>query len=116
MTFIYAFLFSGILCLIGQLILDNTKLTPGHVNSIFVVLGAVLGALGLYQIFYDYAGAGAVTPITNFGNILYEGAITGFKESGVIGLFENILVPASAGLSVTVLISFIVALLSKPKN
>lgn len=116
MTLVYAFLFSGILCLIGQIILDNTNFTPGHVNSIFVVLGSVLGALGLYEIFYKYAGAGAATPITNFGNILYEGAITGLKYDGLLGLVTNILVPVSAGLSVTILIAFFVAIFTKPKN
>ena len=116
MTFVYAFLFSGLLCLLGQLILDNTNLLPGHLNSIFVLIGAILGFLGLYDCFYSYAGAGASLPITNFGNILYEGAITGFKEGGVLGLFKNILVPASAGLSVTIFISFIISILTKPKN
>ena len=112
MTFVYAFLFCGSLCLLGQIILDNTKLTPGHVNSIFVVVGSVLGALGVYEIFYKYASL----PITNFGNIIYQGAITGFKEGGVLGIFENILVPVSAGLSLAIFMAFIVSIFTKPKN
>ena len=116
MTFVYAFLFCGSLCLIGQIILDNTKLTPGHVNSIFVVVGSVLGALGVYEIFYKYAGAGASLPITNFGNIIYQGAITGFKEGGILGILENILVPVSAGLSLAIFMAFIVSIFTKPKN
>lgn len=116
MTFIYAFLFCGTLCLIGQIILDNTKLTPGHVNSIFVIVGSILGAFGLYEIFYKYAKAGASLPITNFGNMLYEGAIIGFKENGILGIFTNILVPVSAGLSVAIFTAFIISILTKPKN
>lgn len=116
MIILYAFLFGGITCLVGQIILDNTNLTPGHVNSIFVILGSFLSCIGLYELFLKYAGGGASIMILNFGNLLYEGAILGFKTGGIFGIFKGILVPASCGLSITIFFAFLMAVLSKPKN
>lgn len=116
MSLVYAFLFGGFICLIGQIILDNTKLTPGHLNSLFVSLGAFLSFIGVYELFIKYANAGASLMITNFGNLLYEGALIGYKTNGIYGILTNILVPVSCGLSVTIIMAFIMGVISKPRN
>ena len=72
MIYVYSFIFCGLICLIGQIILDNTKLTPGHITSIFVCIGALLGFFGIYEKFKLWAGVGASVPITSFGNLLYK--------------------------------------------
>ena len=87
MTYLNAFIFCGIICLIGQIILDNTRLTPGHVTSIFVCIGAFLDSFGLYDKFIIWAGGGASVPITSFGHLLIHGALTEFNEAGIMGLF-----------------------------
>ena len=116
MIYFNAFIFCGIVCLIGQIILENTKLTPGHLNTIFVIAGSVLSGFGIYEKFIYWAGAGATVPITNFGQLLTSGAIEGFKEFGFIGVFTGLLVNASAGLCITIIISWLVAFFCKPKN
>lgn len=116
MIYLNAFIFCGLVCLIGEIILDKTKLTPGHLNTIFVVLGCILAGLGLYDKFILWAGAGATVPITNFGNLLVSGSIIGYKSYGFIGLLKGLLVNASAGISITVIISLLVALFLKPKH
>ena len=116
MNFLSAFLFSGIACFLAQLILDNTKLTPGHVTSIFTILGAFLGFLGLYDVFISFAGGGATTIISNFGYVLYQGAYLGFQEQGIIGLFSGLLMKGSCAIAGAVIFSFILVLIFKPKD
>ena len=116
MTYIYAFLFCGFVCLIAQLILDNTKLTPGHVTSLFVVLGAMLDVFGIYDKIVLYCGAGAIIPITSFGHLLIHGAMDLVDEMGVMGLALGIFDLTSAGISVAVVAAFFLALLFKPKH
>lgn len=115
-TYIYAFLFCGLVCMISQLILDNTKLTPGHVTSLFVVLGAMLDVFGIYDKIVLYCGAGAIIPITSFGHLLIHGAMDLVDEMGVMGLALGIFDLTSAGISVAVVASFFLALLFKPKH
>ena len=91
MTILYSFLFCGLVCLIGQLILDNSKLTPGHVTSTLVVVGAFLSMFGIYDNIIDIVGVGASIPITSFGNTLFNSAYTGFKSHGFLGIFNNII-------------------------
>ena len=86
MIYIYAFLFCGFVCMLSQLILDNTKLTPGHVTSLFVVVGAFLDIFGIYDRIVLYAGAGAIIPITSFGHLLIHGAMDMANDLGPIGL------------------------------
>ena len=88
MIYLNAFLFAGIACLLAQIILDNTKLTPGHVTSLFTILGAFFGFLGLYDKFISFAGGGATTIISNFGYVLYKGAYLGFQEQGILGMIS----------------------------
>ena len=115
-TYIYAFLFCGLVCMISQLILDNTKLTPGHVTSLFVVLGAMLDVFGIYDKIVLYCGAGAIIPITSFGHLLIHGAMDLVDEMGVMGLALGIFDLTSAGISVAVVAAFFLALLFKPKR
>ena len=116
MNYLSAFVFSGIACLLAQVILDNTKLTPGHVTSIFTVLGALFGFLGFYDKFILFAGAGATTIISNFGYVLYKGAYLGFQEQGVIGLFADLLSRSSCAIAGVVIFSFLLVLIFKPRD
>ena len=116
MIYINAFIVCGLVCALGQLLLDNTNLTPGHLNAILVVIGAFLSFLGLYEVMLDWAGAGASVPITNFGHLLFKGAYEGFLSDGFTGLLKGILSTSSGGLSVAIIMAFLVAIFSKPKH
>lgn len=116
MNFLCAFLFAGVACFLAQLILDNTKLTPGHVTSFFTVLGAFFAFLGLYEKFIEFAGAGATTIISNFGYMLYKGAYLGFQENGILGLFSGLLMYSSCAITGVVVFAFILTLLFKPRD
>ena len=116
MTFLYSFIFCGTICLIGQIILDNTKFTPGHVTSLFVVIGAMLDLSGIYDKIVLYCGAGAIIPITSFGHLLIHGAMNMASENGFIGLALGIFDLTSAGISVAVVSAFFLALIFKPKH
>lgn len=116
MTYIYAFLFCGFVCMLAQLILDNTKLTPGHITSLFVVIGSFLDIFGIYDKIVIYAGAGALIPITSFGHLLIHGAMETAGQQGALGLAFGIFNLTSAGISVALFLSFVLALLFKPKH
>ena len=116
MTFFYAFIFCGTVCMISQLILDNTKLTPGHVTSLFVIIGAFLDIFGIYDKIVLYCGAGAIIPITSFGHLLIHGAMDIASEMGAIGLSFGIFNLTSAGISIAIVASFILSLIFKPKH
>ena len=116
MTFIYSFLFVGTVCLIGQILYDNLNLTNGHITSLFVVIGAILGFFGIYDFFAYYAGPSASIPIMSFGNLLYKAAYNGYQTDGILGIFNNMLSTTSAGISATLIFSFILMLFFKPKN
>ena len=96
MSLLKCFVVGGIICVIGQILIDKTKLTPARILVIFVTTGAILGGLGIYQHLVDFAGAGATVPLTGFGYNLAKGAIEGIKESGLVGAFTGG-VKASAG-------------------
>lgn len=116
MTIIYSFLFCGFICLIGQIILDNTKFTPGHVTSSLVVLGAFLGMLGCYDKIIDFVGVGASIPITSFGNTLFNSAYSGYLSGGFIGIFNELLCNVSLGICSAIIFSFVFTLLTKVKD
>ncbi len=116
MIFIYAFLFCGTICMISQLILDNTKLTPGHVTSTFVIIGAFLDIFGIYDKFVIYCGAGALLPITSFGHLLVHGAMDIANDLGPLGLAFGIFDLTSAGISIAIVLAFILSLVFKPKH
>lgn len=116
MNYLNAFLFCGFICLIGQMILDNSKLTPGHVTSIFVVLGVILAFFELYEHIRNWAGAGASLPIISFGDLLFKGGYEGWKNAGILGIFKNFYTTTSAGIAASVIFSFLFAVFSKPKD
>ena len=102
--------------MISQIILDNTKLTPGHVTSLFVVIGALLDVSGIYDKLVLYCGAGAIIPITSFGHLLIHGAMDLALDNGVMGLALGIFDLTSAGISVAVVCAFLLALMFKPRH
>ena len=111
-----AFAVGGLLCLIGQLLIDYTKLTPGRILTIYVVSGVALGALGLYGPFAEWAGAGATVPLTGFGNLIAKGVREAVRTKGLIGLFSGGFTAASAGLGAAVIFARLVSLIFKPKD
>jgi len=116
MTLVYSFIFCGLICLIGQIILDNTKLTPGHITSSFVVVGAILGAFNIYDRMINLVGAGANVPIMSFGNVLVNSAYEGFLQLGFIGLIGNILAGVGVGISAAILCAFLMLTFARLKD
>ncbi|MBE4910358.1 stage V sporulation protein AE [Bacillus luteolus] len=116
MDYLFAFLVGGGICVVGQLLFDVAKLTPAHVMSIFVVLGAILDGFDLYDNLIEFAGAGATVPITSFGHSLLHGAMQQAEQHGFIGIGMGIFELTSAGISSAILFSFIIALIFKPKG
>lgn len=114
--FVNAFIVGGLICVIGQILLDVCKLTPAHTMSVLVVSGAILDGLGLYEPLIDFAGAGATVPITSFGNSLVHGALTEAEQNGLIGIITGIFEVTSAGISSAIIFSFIAALIFRPKG
>lgn len=116
MIYINSFIVVGLISMIGEIILDNTKLTPGHITSIFVVIGALLSFLGLYDLIAEYSLVGSKIPITSFGNALFKAASEGFQNNGFIGMFDNILSTTSSGISSAIFFGFIFSLLFKVRD
>lgn len=116
MIYINAFILCGFICGIGQIIIDNTNLTPGHLNTLLVVIGAVLSFFGIYEFLIFWGGAGATVPITNFGHLLFKGAYEGFMKDGITGLFTNFLSNSSGVLTITIIMAFLVSIFSKPQH
>lgn len=116
MMFLKAFIIGGLICVVGQLLIDLTKLTPAKILVSFVVLGVILGAVGLYQPLADFAGAGATVPLTGFGNALAQGVKQAVKDDGFWGIFTGPLSACSAGVTAAILSGLIVALVAKPKD
>ncbi|ADU30078.1 stage V sporulation protein AE [Evansella cellulosilytica] len=116
MIFVYAFIVGGIICVIGQVLMDIFKLTPAHTMSTLVVAGAILDGVGLYEPLINLAGAGATVPITSFGNSLVHGAMAEAEQHGIIGIITGIFEVTSAGISAAIIFSFLAALVFKPKG
>lgn len=116
MKLIYSFLFCGLVCLIGQMILDNTKLTPGHLTSLFVVIGAFLDLFNIYDNIVKVVGGGALLPITSFGHSLIHGALANTSKNGFIGLFMGMFDKTATGIVAVIVISFFFTLIFKPKD
>lgn len=110
-----AFLVGGIICIIGQILIDKTKLTPARILVTYVTLGAILGGLGIYKYLIDFAGCGATVPLTGFGNLLSKGVISEISSSGVIGAFTGGIKAASGGIAAAIFFGYIASLISKPK-
>ena len=116
MIYLNAFLLSGFICAIGQIIIDNTKLTPGHITSFFTVMGAVLSFFGIYPWLMEKCGAGASILIMNFGHMLYSSGMIGYESMGILGIFTELLCKSSLAIVSAVVFSFIFAILFKPRD
>jgi len=116
LTFLLAFVVGGALCLLAQLVVDLTALTPAHTMVAFVSLGALVSGLGLYQPLVQVGGAGALVPLTAFGHTLTDGIMEALKADGALGLFTGGLTAAAFGVGVAVLSGFLMAVLFNPKG
>lgn len=116
MIFFNAFLVCGLISLVGQLIYDNSKLTAGHITSIFVVAGAALDTFGWYDKLIEFAGAGASLPITSFGHSLIHGALAQAQEHGLIGIISGMFDLTASGITSAILFAFLIAVFFKPKS
>ncbi len=114
--YLKAFAVGGLLCVIGQLLIDYTKLTPARILTLYVVIGVILGALGLYQPLADWAGAGATVPLTGFGNALAQGVKKAVAEKGLLGAFTGGFTAAAGGTCAAVFFALLAALIFKPKD
>lgn len=116
MTYLYSFLFAGLVSLIGQIILDNTKLTAGHITSIFVVVGALLDTFSLYDKIIKFVGGGALVPITSFGHSLIHGALAKAADFGIIGLVMGMFDLTAAGITSAIIFTFLLTLIFSPRD
>lgn len=115
MMYLKAFIIGGLICTVGQLLVDFTKLTPARILVGFVVLGVVLGALGLYEPIVDFAGCGATVPLTGFGNLLVQGTKQAISEKGFVGAITGPLTAGAAGILAAVMSGLSVSFLTKPR-
>ena len=115
MEYLKAFLCGGILCIIGQVLIDKTKLTPAKILVSYVTAGVILSALGLYQPLADWAGAGATVPLTGFGHPLAKGVKKAVTEQGFLGALTGGVTAAAGGITAAIFFGFLVALVCKPK-
>ncbi len=116
MDYLKAFLIGGLLCLIGQILIDKTKLTPARILVSYVVIGVVLGAIGLYQPFADFAGAGASVPLTGFGNTLAKGVKEAIDSDGFLGIFTGGLKATAGGIAAAIFAGLLAGLIFKAKD
>lgn len=116
MDYLKAFVVGGILCLIGQILIDKTKLTPARILVSYVVIGVLLGALGLYTPLVEFAGAGATVPLTGFGNTLAQGVREAVQEDGFLGIITGGLKASAGGITAAILAGLIASLLFKVKD
>ncbi|MBP2649792.1 MAG: SpoVA protein [Firmicutes bacterium] len=115
-AYIMAFLVGGLICVVGQLLMDLTSLTPAHILVLFVVLGGILSAVGLYQPLVDIGGAGATVPLPGFGHTLVSSTFEEINNSGFLGIFSGALKGAAVGITVAVVFGFTMAVLFNPKG
>lgn len=115
MSYLIAFLVGGVICILVQILMDNTKLLPGRIMVILVCTGSVLGAVGLYEPFADWAGAGATVPLLGFGNLLFQGMKEAVDKEGMIGLFKGGFTSCAVGVSSALIFGYLASLIFKPK-
>lgn len=116
MQYVKCFVVGGGICVIGQILLDRTKLTNGKIMVLFLLAGAVLEAIGLYQPIVDFAGAGATVPISGFGYSLAKGAIEEVTSTGIMGAFTGGIRATAAGITVAIVVGYLAALIANPKS
>ena len=116
LEYVRAFLCGGLLCLIGQVLIDKTALTPARILVAYVVSGVVLGGLGIYKYVVEFGGAGATVPLTGFGYLLSKGVEKAVDEQGILGALTGGLTAAAAGIGAAIFFCYLVALIFKPKS
>lgn len=116
MDYIKAFIMGGIICVIGQILIDKTKLMSGRILVLFVITGCILGSLGIYEYLVDFAGAGATIPLTGFGYNLSKGVIKEIDNNGFLGILTGGLKASAGGISAALLFAFISAIIFEPKE
>lgn len=116
MEYVKAFVVGGLLCLIGQVLIDKTKLTPARILVSYVVMGVFLGAIGVYQPLVEFAGAGATVPLTGFGNTLAKGVKQAIQEDGFLGIFTGGLKATAGGITAAILAGLLASILFKAKD
>ena len=116
MEYVWAFLVGGGICLIGQILIDRTKLTPARILVSYVVIGVILGAVGIYGPFAEFAGAGATVPLTGFGNTLAKGVKEAVDQDGFLGIFTGGLKAAAGGITMAVFAGLLASLFFKAKD
>lgn len=115
MDYIIAFVIGGLICVVGQILMEKTKMMPGRIMVTYVCVGAILGAIGLYEPFLEFAGAGASVPLLGFGNVLWKGVREAVDNNGFIGLFMGGFKASAVGISAALIFGYIASLLCDPK-
>ena len=116
MEYIKAFIFGGLLCVVGQVLIDKTKLTPARILVSYVVIGVLLGAIGVYEPFADFAGAGATVPLTGFGYNLAKGVKEAVDQDGLLGVFTGGLKATAGGITAAIVAGLTAGILFKAKD
>ena len=116
MEYLKAFVVGGLICVIGQILIDKTKLTPARILVGFVVSGVILSALGFYEPLVEFAGAGATVPLSGFGHSLAKGVRSAVVDKGFLGIFTGGLSATAAGISAAIVFGYLIALFFKPKD
>ncbi len=116
MQYVFAFIIGGAICVVGQLLIDKTSLTPARILTSFVVAGVALTALGLYKPLVDFAGAGATVPISGFGYLMASGVRDAVRAEGALGILTGALKASAAGIACAIVFSFVAALVSRPED
>ena len=114
LMYVKVFVVGGLICVVGQILIDKTKLTPARILVTFVVLGVILGALGLYKPLVEFAGAGATVPLTGFGYLLANGVLEAVRQYGMLGAVTGGITAAAGGITAAIVFGFLVALIFKP--
>lgn len=115
MLILRCFVVGGLICVIGQILIDKTKMTPARILVSFVTIGVILGALGIYKYIIDFAGCGATVPLTGFGANLAKGTLEAVKENGILGAFIGGVKSSAGGIAAAVFFGYIASLIAKPK-
>lgn len=115
MLILRCFIVGGLICVIGQILIDKTKMTPARILVSFVTIGVILGALGIYKYIIDFAGCGATVPLTGFGANLAKGTLEAVKENGILGAFIGGVKSSAGGIAAAVFFGYIASLIAKPK-
>ncbi len=115
MDFVNAFWIGGLICVVGQLLLSLTSMTPARILVLFVSLGAILGAVGIYEPLREFAGAGATVPLTGFGNSLVQGTFEAVRSEGALGILTGGLSSTAAGVAAAIVFGYLAAIIFKPR-